>query len=110
LAVAATEIFRWSTRRPSCAINALSMFRTTCLAGVSPVTSTWIVSTPPLSVGVMRTLTTSVSVAMSSSARCNGSTEPAIERFGTDGLGCGCGVTGSGRSVGTARNDLGQLC
>jgi hypothetical protein len=78
LLVAAIEIFRWSTRKPSCAISALSMFRTTCFAGVSPVTNTWIASTDPLSVAVIRTDTTSVNDAINSSARCNGRTEPAI--------------------------------
>lgn len=68
------------------------MLRTTCFAGVSPVTNTWIASTDPLSVAAILTDTTSVSDAISSSARCNGSTEPAIGEPWPLPLGCGIGV------------------
>ena len=108
LLVAAIEIFRWSTRSPSCAISADSMFRTTCFGAVSPVTSTWIASTDPLSVDVIRTLTTSCSDAMSSSARWSGSTEPAIGDPGVPGT-WGWGfvtLPGVGRN---GRSDAGKV-
>jgi hypothetical protein len=54
------------------------MFRTTALAGVSPVTNTWIVSIDPFSAAEIRADTTSVSEPISSSARTNGNTLPAI--------------------------------
>lgn len=69
------------------------MFRTTCFGGVSPVTNTWIASTPPLSVAVIRTETTSISDAINSSARCNGRTDPAIGEPPSALFCCGCGVT-----------------
>jgi hypothetical protein len=51
--VVATEIFRWSTRIPKCAISALSIFRTVCFGVTSADVSTWISSTAPVSLAMI---------------------------------------------------------
>jgi hypothetical protein len=76
--LAATEIFRWSTRIPRCAINALSMLRTVCFGVYSDVVSTWISSTAPFDDATIFADNTPGSVVNNSSARRIGSTLPAI--------------------------------
>src|SRR5215213_3636250 len=73
---------------PRCAISALSMFRTVCFGVTSAVVSTWISSTAPLSLAMIRAAITPGSVARSSSARLIGRTVPAM---GDDKKGDGAG-------------------
>src|SRR5215216_1603031 len=65
------------------------MFRTVCFGVTSDVVNTWISSTAPLSLAMIRAAITPGSVASSSSARLMGSTLPAM-----DGDECesGCGT------------------
>ena len=67
------------TRKPSCAMSALSMLRTVFLGATRSVVSTWISSIDPDSPGTIRTDNTPGRVAINSSARRIGSTLPAIE-------------------------------
>src|SRR5881392_3778126 len=68
-AVCATLILRWSIFRPSCAISADSMLRTTCFGCMSLVVSTWISLTSPSGVTTTRADSTPVSPAIRFSAR-----------------------------------------
>src|SRR6266550_1858607 len=68
-AVCATLILRWSIFRPSCAISADSMLRTTCFACWSLVVSTWISLTSPSGVTTTRAESTPVRLVIRFSAR-----------------------------------------
>src|SRR5256885_12150043 len=68
-AVCATLILRWSILRPSCAIRADSMFRTTCFACWSLLVSTWISLTSPSGVTTTRADSTPVRLVIRFSAR-----------------------------------------
>src|SRR5215203_1960717 len=80
---------------PRCAMSALSMFRTVCFGVTSDVVSTWISSTAPLSLAMMRAAITPGSVANNSSARLIGRTLPAM-RGEECGSGCGTVIRGGG--------------
>src|SRR2546430_1131400 len=68
-AVWATLILRWSIFKPSCAISADSMLRTTCFGCVSDMVSTWISLTSPIGVTTTRADKTPVRLAIRFSAR-----------------------------------------
>src|SRR5438552_6256040 len=68
-AVCATLILRWSILRPSWAISADSMLRTTCFACWSLVVSTWISLTSPSGVTTTRADRTPVRLVIRFSAR-----------------------------------------
>lgn len=76
--VVATEILRWSTRKPKCASSALSTLRTVCLGANSDVVSRWISSTTPAVLATIFADNTPGNVANNSSARRIGNTLPAI--------------------------------
>src|SRR5688500_3813262 len=74
----ATEIFRWSTRIPRCAISALSTLRTVCFGVTSVVVNRWISSTAPVSLATIRAAMIPGGVASNSSAHLMGRTLPAM--------------------------------
>src|SRR5688572_32062507 len=92
---------------PRCAIKALSMFRTVCFGVTSDVVNTWISSTAPLSLAMIRAAITPGSVANNSSARLMGRTLPAI-RGEECGSGCGTVIQGVGDSGRDAARDGGE--
>src|SRR5690349_11879261 len=71
------------------------MFRTVCFGVTSDVVNTWISSTAPLSLAMIRAAITPGSVASNSSARWMGRTLPAMS--GDEcGSGCGTVILGGG--------------
>src|SRR6478672_4772223 len=77
------------------------MFRTVCFGVTSDVVSTWISSTAPLSLAMIRAAITPGNVASNSSARLMGRTLPAI-RGEECGSGCGTVIPGGGDSGSSA--------